>query len=256
MFSETLEKLANAAMNKSNLFDSSRAKYLVASICAGIYVGLGMLFVVVVGSLSEDPTGVGAHRVIMGAVFGVALSLVVMTDSELFTGNNLVMTAGGLTKKVSVKRVFEIWLLCYIGNFIGSIIIGTLYAKSGITETVTGDFLVRLTTAKAQLDPITMFIKAILCNMLVCLATLCVIKMKEEIAKLVMIIWCVFAFLTSGYEHSVANMAMFTASLLMPDTTLTFQGAFYNLTIVTLGNMVGGCALGVVYSFLGSDSKK
>ncbi len=255
MFSETLGKLVNAALNKVKLFESSKAKYFVASICAGVYVGLGMLFVVVVGSLSEDPTGVGAHRILMGAVFGVALSLVVMTDSELFTGNNLVMTAGGLAKKVSAKNVFAIWGLCYVGNFVGSILIGTMFAKSGIADTVTGDFLVRLTTAKTMLDPATMFVKAILCNMLVCLATLCVIKMKEEIARLVMIIWCVFAFLTSGYEHSVANMAMFTASILMPDTTITVQGAFYNLTIVTLGNMVGGCLLGAVYTFLGKEDK-
>lgn len=251
MFAESLSKLITAATNKLNLFESSKAKYLVASICAGFYVGLGMLFVVVVGSLNETPTG--SHKVLMGAVFGVALSLVVMTDSELFTGNNLIMTSGGLSKKISWKNVLAIWGLCYVGNFIGSILIGTLFANSGIADTVTGDFLVRLTTAKTELDPVTMFIKAILCNMLVCLATYCVVKMKEEIAKLVMIVWCVFAFLTSGYEHSVANMAMFTASMLIPDTTITMAGAFYNLTIVTLGNMVGGCTLGAVYYFLGKE---
>ncbi len=255
MFEETLEKLGNAAQKKVNFFESSKAKYFVASMCAGVYVGLGILFVIVVGSVSEDPTGIGAHRVLMGAVFGVALSLVVMTDSELFTGNNLVMTAGGLSKRVSVKNVFAIWGLCYLGNLIGSIIIGILFAKSGIAGTVTDDFLVRLTTAKTELDPMTMFVKAILCNMLVCLATLCVIKMKEEIAKLVMIIWCVFAFLTSGYEHSVANMVVFTSSFLMPDTTLTLQGSIYNLVIVSIGNMVGGCGLGVIYSYLGSSNK-
>ncbi|WP_320047801.1 formate/nitrite transporter family protein [uncultured Ilyobacter sp.] len=40
--------------------------------------------------------------------------------------------------------------------------------------------------------------------------------MKEESAKLVVIFWCLFAFTTAGFEHSIANMTIFTMGLLLP----------------------------------------
>ena len=57
---------------------------------------------------------------------------------------------------------------------------------------------------------------------------------------MIMIFWCLFAFITCGFEHSVANMTLLTISLLSPcGTAVTLGGYFYNLLVVTLGNMTG-----------------
>ncbi|MFR0755329.1 MAG: formate/nitrite transporter family protein [Hominisplanchenecus sp.] len=60
------------------------------------------------------------------------------------------------------------------------------------------------------------FAKAIFCNICVCLAVWCSIKMKTETGKIMMAILGVMTFVTSGYEHSVANMTFFTIGLLDP----------------------------------------
>ena len=59
-----------------------------------------------------------------------------------------------------------------------------------------------------------------------------------------MIFWCVFAFITSGYEHSVANMTLLTAAILAPyNAAVSVSGYFYNILVVTIGNIIGGVAL-------------
>ena len=59
-----------------------------------------------------------------------------------------------------------------------------------------------------------------------------------------MIFLCLFTFITSGFEHSIANMTIFGVVLFSKAIAgATLGGAIYNLAIVTLGNMVGGALL-------------
>lgn len=77
-----------------------------------------------------------------------------------------------------------------------------------------GTFLRNAAVAKVSAAPMELFAKAILCNICVCLAVWCSIKMKTETGKIMMAILGVMTFVTSGYEHSVANMTFFTIGLL------------------------------------------
>ena len=88
---------------------------------------------------------------------------------------------------------------------------------------------------------VPLLLRAILCNILVCLAVWCAGKCRSESAKLIMIFWCLFAFITSGFEHSIANMTLLTIGLLEPaGQAVSIGGYFYNLAVVTVGNMIGG----------------
>ncbi len=250
IFTETLNALSNAALNKSKFLESSKARYFVASMMGGFCIGVAILFIVIIGSLTYTPTGY--YRILMGMSFGISISLVIMTGAELFTGNNMVMLAGYLDKNAPIKinDMLWIWILCYLGNFAGSIVVGSLFAHSGAYDT--HDFLISLAISKTTpVTPLVLFVKGILCNVFTCLAVLCSLKMKSEFSKLVMIFWCLFGFTTSGYENSIANMAMFTAAYILPNSTLTLYQIFYNLVLTTLGNITGGVALGVIYYYLG-----
>ena len=250
MYSETLEKMDNSGMAKVRLLKESKLKYFVAAMLAGLYVGLGIILITTIGGLTKQSGP--QFKVFMGLGFGIALSLVIMAGSELFTGNNMLMTSGMLHKKISVKDAISIWIFSYAGNLAGSILVGALffYSKAGNKDVV--DFLMNTAKTKMTTPTSDLFFKGILCNILVCLAVLCAIKLKEETAKLIMIFWCLFAFITSGFEHSVANMTVFSAALFYPSIAgVTMAGAVHNLVWVTLGNMVGGCGLGAVYYLLG-----
>lgn len=96
MYSETLEKMDNSGMAKVRLLKESKLKYFVAAMLAGLYVGLGIILIMTIGGLTKQ--GGPQFKVFMGLGFGIALSLVIMAGSELFTGNNMIMTSGMLKK--------------------------------------------------------------------------------------------------------------------------------------------------------------
>jgi nitrite transporter NirC len=97
-----------------------------------------------------------------------------------------------------------------------------------------------------------------LCNWLVCLAVWLAVKIKSETARLIMIFWCLFAFIGSGFEHCVANMTLLSMGLLLPHgAEISLAGLGHNLTWVTLGNIVGGALfVGMAYWFAASKIMK
>ncbi|MCM1990582.1 formate/nitrite transporter family protein [Oceanirhabdus seepicola] len=252
MSGETLKKLGNASVAKAKLSKDSKGKYVLASILAGFYVGLGIILIMTIGGLLSA-AGSPSTKIVMGVSFGIALSLVIMAGSELFTGNNLIMTAGALDNRVSWGDASRVWFYSYIGNFIGSALVAVIFVMAGSATGGTGDFIIKVASSKMSGEFMPLLAKGILCNILVCLAVLCSIKMKSESGKLIMIWWCLFAFITSGFEHSIANMTIFSISLFMPHPeTISVMGMMNNLIPVTIGNFIGGgILLGGSYFILG-----
>ena len=188
------------------------------------------------------------HRV----SFGVALSLVVTCGAELFTGNNLVMSAGAMMRKVSILDCIKLWIICWIGNAVGGVILAVIYHFTGLGNGAVGEFMASSALAKMSAGPIELLCRGILCNVLVCLAVWSTFRVKNEVGKLIMIFWCLFAFITTGFEHSVANMTLLTVGMLRPcGEAITIGGLFYNLGVVTLGNMIGAIVLVALPYYIG-----
>ena len=255
MFTETKNLLSEVAVKKVNFYKSGIIKYLIASMWAGAYVGFGIFLIMTIGGLGSE-SNFPFTKMLMGLSFGIALSLVIMAGSELFTGNNLILTVGALDKKVTWKDSANIWVWSFIGNAIGSTLLGLLLSLTNASATPTGAFILKTAATKMNGDFIPLLVNGILCNLLVCLAVLCSVKMKSESGKLIMVFWCLFAFITSGFEHSVANMTVFATALFMPHPeTVSLMGVFQNMIPVTLGNFIGGALLlGASYFYMGKES--
>lgn len=250
MYTEMIQTIATLAENKVALLKKGVGKYLILSAFAGLFVGLGIILIFTIGGLMGDaPT----KRIVMGLSFGIALSLVLMAGSELFTGNNLIMTIGSLEKRVSWLDTLKIWLYSYAGNLIGSILVAGLFVMTGLANKGVAEFILKITEAKMNAPFMELFFRGVLCNILVCLAVLTFIKLKDETAKLIMVFWCLFAFITSGFEHSIANMTLLSIGLMIPHSAaVSVSGFVANLLPVTLGNMVGGAVvLGLGYWLVG-----
>jgi nitrite transporter NirC len=240
MYYEEIKKISDAAQVKSELLKRSPLKYLLSSILAGMYVGFGILLIFSIGgALSQVDSPV--VKIVMGASFGIALSLVIMAGSELFTGNNMIMTIGKMEKKVTLSETFNIYALSFVGNLLGSVLLAYMFILSGLGQGSTAIFMTKIAHSKVALSWSELLVRGILCNILVCLAIWCSFKMKEEIGKLMMVFWCLFAFITTGFEHSVANMTLLSAVLIMPGTeAISLTDFIYNISFVTLGNFIGG----------------
>ncbi|MBN1065821.1 formate/nitrite transporter family protein [Clostridium botulinum] len=255
MFCEEFNSVVVAAKAKVNLLKNNKLGYFISSMLAGAYVGMGIILIFTIGGLLSS-AGSPFTKVIMGASFGVALSLVVMAGSELFTGNNFVMTAGSLSGEVTWSDTLKVWELCFLGNLVGSIITGAMFYLTGLATGPVGEFIASTSAVKMSVPFLPLLMRGVLCNILVCLAVWCSFRCKNEVAKLIMIFWCLFVFITAGFEHSVANMTLLTVGLLSPGAAdVSVMGYLYNIIVVTLGNIIGGAIFLAVPYYLISKKK-
>jgi nitrite transporter NirC len=227
---------------------------------AGMYVGAAIVLIFTIGGLlsRESP---GAVRLVMGICFGGALTIVVFAGSELFTGSNLVLTLGVLTRKATWRDLLANWVWTWIGNLVGSILVAFMVVRGGLLDAeawpTVNAFVLRLVETKMNLPPEQLFWRAVLANWFVCLGVWMAARIKSETARVFMIWWCMFTFITSGYEHSVANMCGLMLGLLIPHgENITWLGYGYNLGLSTLGNIVGGAFFVAGLYWIGSPKAR
>ncbi len=245
--SETTLEFADIARLKSISLRSNPFGFLIAAVMAGAYIGIGVLLIFSVGE-NVDPS---IRNLVMGASFGIALTLVIFAGSELFTGHAMYMTLGLLAGATSLRDLGRSWITTWSGNLIGCMILASLFVAGGGGHVLNdgADLLYTIAAKKMAAPAGELVARAMLCNWLVCLAIWTSARTTNDTAKCILIFWCLFAFIASGFEHSVANMTVFSIALLSehPDT-VTFSGAARNLLWVTIGNAISGAGLmGVGY---------
>ena len=238
MFNDEFTAAANGAAGKLKLLNSNPLGYFMLSVLAGAYIGFGILLVF---TLSGALDGAPYTKLVMGCCFGVALSLVIIAGAELFTGNNLVMTAGVLRKTVTVGDAAKLWVVCWIGNLVGSALLAVIFSLTGLYSNATLSAMTGAAAGKMTAGFIPLLTRGMLCNTLVCLAVWCGFRAKSDAGKLIMVFWCLLAFFATGFEHSIANMTLLTLALINNggNEAITMGGYWYNLVVVTLGNMLG-----------------
>ena len=237
MYNDEYAATAAGAAAKVGLLKKNPLGYFLLSALAGAYIGFGILLSFTVsGTLGAIPM----TKIAMGLSFGIALSLVIIAGAELFTGNAFVLYNGWRSKTVTLTDVIRLWVVCYLGNWFGAIVLSLLFYGAAGTAGGVGQALANAAAMKMSLPPLVLFLRGILCNVLVCLAVWCGFRCKSDSGKLIMVFWCLYAFFTCGFEHSVANMTVLTLGLLNPaGTAVSVGGYLYNLAFVTLGNIVG-----------------
>jgi nitrite transporter NirC len=239
MYLDSVNGMAEAACAKVAFLERSKLSYLTSAALAGAYIGFGIILIFSVGG-SMAAKSSPMLKLLMGMSFGIALTLVVFAGAELFTGNNMIMTLGGLRKSVSWSKVLKVWCYSWVGNLIGSLVLACIVVNSGAVKGA-ADFIESVAAAKMSLPVMQLFLRAILCNWLVCLALWTTSRTKNDAAKCILIFWCLLAFIASGFEHSIANMTLLGMSLFAPHAEAVSWGGFaYNMLWVTLGNIIGG----------------
>jgi nitrite transporter NirC len=242
MFLETVDQFAKTAVAKAAYLRRSPGGFFISSMLAGAYVGLGIILIFSVGS-NLDPS---VRPLAMGASFAIALTLVIFAGSDLFTGHTMFMTIGWLQKKIALRDLGATWGMTWIGNLAGCLVLGALFVAGGggVVLSAQSHLMVNVAAAKMSAPALELFARGILCNWLVCLAIWTSQRMTNDTAKCIAIFWCLFAFIASGFEHSIANMTIFAIALLAPHPdTVTVAGMGWNLLWVSLGNIVSGAGI-------------
>lgn len=192
------------------------------------------------------------NKVVGAAIFPAGLAMVILAGSELFTGNCLLILPV-LEKAVTVRQMLRNWVLVYAGNLLGAALVAAIAVRCGTFESVCGALITTAAT-KVSLPFGTALLRGVLCNVLVCLAVWMAMAAGDTAGKLLGLFFPVFLFVLCGYEHSVANMFYIPAGILaaakygMAASGLNLHTMWaVNLLPVTLGNIIGGCAVGAIY---------
>lgn len=254
---DSIQYCIDLALKKKKILDESLIKYLTRAALASIYISFILIVCLKLAELfrlQNSPFSSVAYPL----VFSTALIMIIYGGGELFTSNTMYFTFSTLAKKTSKLDLVKNWIACYSGNIIGTFIFAVIYFFTGLAKDFPTDhFLTTVVAHKIHASFIHLFFKGILCNWLVCLACFLPTRFKDDSAKMLLIFLLVFAFFFSGYEHSIANIAVFTLSYIMPhDVAFSFSDVLHNLIPVTLGNIIGGSVgVGMAYYFLNNEQK-
>jgi nitrite transporter len=259
MYTQTLNDIADQAATKLQGQRASLFGHVVRSMLAGMYVGICIVLIFTVGgTLSRDMPAL--VRLLMGVCFGGALTFVVFAGSELFTGSNLVLTVGVLSGKARLKDLTANWIWTWVGNLLGSALVAVLVIGSGVLAAdPIKSFVLKVVETKMTIPPDQLVLRAVLANWIVCLGVWLAARTKSDPAKILLIWWCMFTFITAGFEHSVANMCGLLLGVLLPHESMagiSWAGYGYNVGLATLGNVIGGAMfVGGMY-WLGSPKPR
>jgi formate/nitrite transporter len=219
------------------------------------------------GAVPGGFASAGMAQLVLGAVFPVGLIITVLTGAELFTGDAMLAPMAAFIHKISWAQVLTLWVFVYIGNLIGSLFWAYLMANGpfvtwdaagAATITAFGTRAIAIAGAKVSyvgmMGMWSAFLKAIGCNYLVNLAILLGICSDDMVGKFFGIWFPIMAFVSSGLEHSIANMYFIPAGIMtsmltgVPTTANWVNMWTANVIIVTLGNIVGGLFfVGILY---------
>ena len=267
---EITEATIQAGINKSQL---SIRNMFILGILAGAFIAFASegSNMAAFNLLAKAET-FGLGRALAGAIFGTGLMLVVVAGGELFTGNTM-MIASVLDRKITVLPMLKNWFFVFIGNLVGSLLIAYMMTQSGLFNSgahMLGGVTIKIAAYKVGLSFAQAFYLGIMCNWLVCLAVWMATGAKDIVGKLMAIFFPIWLFITSGFEHSVANMYYISAGIMAKETSSWVDaaktigvtpemlanlnwGSFFtnNLLPVTLGNIVGGgIFVGAVYWYV------
>ena len=244
LISDSYNKLRASTKYKINFYKTEKTAYFVASMMAGVFVGLCMITILVMAGMMDNFAGI---KILQGVSFAAALSLVVFAGAELFTGNVFVMTAGVLLNEIKLRDAVGLCIYCYFGNLAGSALIAALFLGTGYLQ---GPVLEAAHTAmNAKTNPMfaELLVRGVLCNLLVCAGVWCMYRLNSESSKLIMIFWCIYLFVICGFEHSIANMTLFSLETMNGVSMSVFGQMMMNLGATTVGNIIGGMALSMGY---------
>ena len=193
------------------------AKVFLSGVTAGICIAIGGTVF-----LSLE------NRVLGALFFTVGLFVVCTYGLNLFTGK--VCYVFFRDRRYALQLVL-IWL----GNLAGTWLIAAAERATRIASI--GEKAAGLCRVKLDDSTLSLFILAVLCNMMIYIGVEGFRSAPHEAGKYLALFFGVMVFILSGFEHCVANMYYFSIAGMWSGEALL------RVLVMTLGNAVGGVLL-------------
>jgi formate transporter len=235
-------------------------KALVAGFLAGAYIAFGALLAITVSAGLDPNVWGGLTTFFTGAVFSLGLILVVIAGSELLTGNMALVPLAAMRRRASVGELFHNFTFVAIGNLLGSLFVAFFLAvETGvITEAPNLARLEEIALLKGvEENAWEIFLRAVGCNWLVCLAVWMAFAAEDIAGKVLAIFFPIMAFVALGFDHVVANMFFLPAAIFAGVDGLGWGDTLHNWLFAFVGNLVGAAVFvsGTYWFLYGREGK-
>lgn len=253
--SELMAKLDASIEKKDELIQKHFGKYAIRSVLATLYLSLGSAIAIGLGLKFTDPA---AGKALYAMAFGLGLALIIFLNAELGTSNMMYMTVATYRKKLAPSRALKILLVCVLFNLIGALVIAYMLSLTGSFKGLPADnFLTHLVEGKFEKGILQTLIEGIFANVIVNLAVLMSMKLKDDVGRLFGIVLVIFIFTFLGFEHVIANFIYFPLAYFSSGgmiSGMTVGAVATNLIFTFIGNFIGGgLVIGLTYSWLNKD---
>ncbi|KAK0748357.1 Formate/nitrite transporter-domain-containing protein [Apiosordaria backusii] len=186
----------------------------------------------------------GLIRMISGLIFPSGIVMILISGSELFTGSNMITGIAWMHRRLPLKKLLLHWFLCFCGNMAGALfVMAIIVGYGGVLD---NEVFKKQAIANAQAKQLIpgwhqIFLRAIGCNWLVCLSCYLGLQAKDVTSKVAGMWWPIFAFVTMGLDHVVANMFFIPIGIFLGAPGISIGLYIWKgLIPTTLGNMLGG----------------
>lgn len=185
-------------------------------------------------------------------IFPVSLVMIVLLGLELVTGSFALVPLARFEGRATWSAVLANWSWVFLANLLGSVAFGVLIAialtNMGKTDVVgVAARIVAVAEAKTVANAalgsagmVSVFVKGILCNWLVCLGVVMAMTPTSTVGKIAATWLPIFTFFALGFEHAVVNMFIIPTGMLLGAKVSLADWWVWNQIPVTLGNLVGG----------------
>jgi formate transporter len=224
-------------------------RVLVSSFLAGAYIAFGALVAITVSSGLNPDTWGTLPTLFMGAAFTLGLVLVLIAGSDLATGNMMLVPLSAMRGKISGGDVVRNLTLVLLGNLLGALFVAFFLAvQTGVigdadasgNAALTYERLAAIAEGKALNESAwQVFLRAVGCNWLVCLAVWMSLAAQSVSGKILSIFFPIMAFVAMGFDHVVANMFFLPAAMFAGVPGIGWGPTLSNWLFAGLGNLVG-----------------
>lgn len=249
-----MQTIAAAVDKKVETYDTHKLRYLIRCILAGFYLTLPT----VVGIMAWDTVGAGAPhmgKLFYASIFSFGLMMIIFLNAELATSNMMYFFTAAHRKWTSWGKALQIIVVCALMNLAGAIIVGFLIGQSSAAGYFGADSsIMSVIDGKLSKDIWTLLIDGILANVFVNIAIMGQMRLKNEVAKILFILFIIFLFVYAGFEHVIANFSLMSIAF-FAGNNMDIGAVLVNWIVVFVANVIGGgVVMGLTYSWLNKDT--
>ncbi len=217
----------------------------VRSALAGAFLGVATTLAFTAATQTGMP--------IVGAViFPVGFSMIVVLGLDLITGSFALLPMAVMARKATMGQLVKNWIVTFVGNYVGALIFAALMflsmTKGGtdFADPVGAKVIAAVTARTAGFlnaggpGLLTDFIRAVLCNWMVCLGVTMALCAQTSVGKIVGCWLPILIFFGQGFEHAVVNMALMPLGMMLGAKVTIAQYLLGNEIPTTIGNFFGG----------------